>query len=479
MDSSQLKIFWKQVLIKVQESISETVCQMWLEPLTPISLEKNVLSLEIATDFQRQWIEERYLPKLEEAVYKLTGEHLSIILKLANNSVDKRKNGKHKDSPQITLPITPFETDANVELASYDSISANDSANTIEVPAIPSDSSSLISKYTFDSFIIGKSNEFAHAAALAVAKAPGKAYNPFFIYGGVGLGKTHLMHAIGNAIIKNSPSKRILYVSSEHFTNELINALRDNKIAEFKNKYRNIDVLLVDDVQFLAGKDSTQEEFFHTFNSLYNLDKQIVLSSDSHPQSVAGIEERLRSRFDWGLVTDIQKPDFETRIAILQKKAMLENIEVPHEVIARIAKEIDTNVRDLEGVFVRVVAFASLTNKTFDLSVLDDSKKSVDKEAVKAPISIEDIERTVARYFNLSIDELHLKSREPRVAHPRQVVMYLCRELISYSFPAIARHFGGLNHTTVLRAYEKIKFKREKNSDFNSIIENLIMLIKS
>ena len=475
MDSSQLKVFWKQVLVKVQESVSETVCHMWLEPLIPISLQKNVLTLGIATDFQRQWIEERYVPKLEEAVYKLTGEHFSIILKLADKQANKKKQSK--DSLQITLPIASLDSDTNADFSAYDSIVADNSTNDIDVISEISQPASLIAKYTFDNFIIGKSNEFAHAAALAVAKSPGKAYNPFFIYGGVGLGKTHLMHAIGNAIIKKSPSKRILYVSSEQFTNELINALRDNKIGEFKQKYRSIDVLLVDDVQFLAGKDSTQEEFFHTFNSLYNIDKQIVLSSDRHPQSVDGIEERLRSRFDWGLVTDIQKPDLETRIAILQKKAMNEHIDVPYEVIARIATEIDTNVRDLEGVFVRVIAFASLTNKTFDLSIIDESKKSVDINAVKAPTSIEDIERAVARYFNLSVEDLHLKSREPRVAHPRQVVMYLCRELTSYSFPAIARYFGGLNHTTVLRAYEKIKAKCDRDSSFRDIIENLIIRI--
>ncbi len=468
MDLSQLKVFWKQVLVKVQESISETACQKWLEPLIPLSLQKNVLTLQIANDFRKQWIEERYMQQLEDAVYKLSGEHLSIILKLAAN--DKKKNSRNKsgdDSLQTTLSIST--ADPNLILAS-DTV-------TSEITTV--DSSTLIAKYTFDNFIIGKSNEFAHAAALAVCKTPGKAYNPFFIYGGVGLGKTHLMHAIGNAILKNSPRKRILYVSSEQFTNELINALRDNKIGEFKHKYRSIDVLLVDDVQFLAGKDSTQEEFFHTFNSLHNLDKQIVLSSDRHPQTVAGIEERLRSRFDWGLVTDIQKPDLETRIAILQKKAILENIEVPREVIVKIASEIDTNVRDLEGAFNRVVAFASLTNKNFDISILDESQNSVDTEALKTPISIEDIERAVAHYYNLSVKELHKKSRAPRVAYPRQIIMYLSRELTSNSFPEIARYFDGLNHTTVLRAYDKIKSKRNKDSEFKNVIENLLLHIKN
>ena len=472
MDLSQLKVFWKQVLIKVQESISEAVCQKWLEPLVPISLEKNVLTLGIATDFQKQWIEERYMPQLENAVYNLTGEHLSIVLKLTSGK--NKKSSKSKNKVQTTLSISSNDTETVLESTTNET-----EVNIVTDPKIePSDSSTLIAKYTFDNFITGKSNEFAHAAALAVAKAPGKSYNPFFIYGGVGLGKTHLMHAIGNAILKKSPAKRVLYVSTEQFTNDLINALRDYKIGEFKSKYRNIDVLMVDDVQFLSGKDSTQEEFFHTFNSLHNLDKQIILSSDRHPQNVSGIEERLRSRFDWGLVTDIQKPDLETRIAILQKKAMLENIDVPYEVISKIAAEIDTNVRDLEGVFTRVVAFASLTNKTFDLSILEESKKSIDTEALKTPISMEDIERTVARYFNLSINELHQRSRAPYVAHPRQIIMYLCRELTPISLSAIARYYGGLNHTTVLRAYDKIKSKRENDIEFQKMIDTLTDYIK-
>ena len=478
MDSSQLKVFWKQILVKMQEVISETACQKWLEPLIPLSLEKNVLSLGISTDFRRQWIEERYLSHLEEAVYNLTGEHFSIVLKLNQSEGKKSSKSKSQNDLQTTLSIHSLDSESEVHIdpSSVDTLASNES-NNVDVQAV-GDTSTLISKYTFENFIIGKSNEFAHAAALAVAKAPGKSYNPFFIYGGVGLGKTHLMHAIGNAIIKKSPKKRVLYVSSEQFTNELINALRDYKIGEFKQKYRTIDVLLVDDVQFLAGKDSTQEEFFHTFNTLYNLDKQIVLSSDRHPQSVSGIEERLRSRFDWGLVTDIQKPDLETRIAILQKKAMLENIDVPYEVIAKIAKEIDTNVRDLEGVFTRVVAFASLTNKTFDMSIVDESRNSIDAEALKTPISIEDIEKTVAMYFNLSVTDLHIKSRAPKFAYPRQIVMYLCRELTPDSFPEIARYFGGLNHTTVIRGYDKIKAKCNKEPKFKEMLDNLIEHIK-
>ena len=471
MDSSQLKVFWKQVLVKVQENVSETACQKWLEPLIPISLQKNVLTLGIATDFQRQWINERYMSQLEEAVYNLTGEHFSIILKLMSGK--NKKNSKSQSPIQTTLSINTNDSETNTDSEISTASEANDSQ------VAPNDTSTLISKYTFDNFIIGKSNEFAHAAALAVAKAPGKSYNPFFIYGGVGLGKTHLMHAIGNAILKKSPNKRVLYVSTEQFTNELINALRDYKIGEFKNKYRNIDVLLVDDVQFLAGKDSTQEEFFHTFNSLHNLDKQIVLSSDRHPQNVSGIEERLRSRFDWGLVTDIQKPDLETRIAILQKKAILENIEVPREIISKIATEIDTNVRDLEGAFTRVVAFASLTNKTFDLSILEESRSAVDPDSVKAPITIEDIEKVVARYFNLSVNELHQKSRATYIAHPRQIIMYLCRELTPISLTVIARYFGGLNHTTVLRACDKVKSKYERDKEFQNVINTLKTMLNS
>ena len=429
MEISKLKVFWKQVLIKVQETVSETACQKWLEPLKPISLRKNVLTLSVSNNFQRQWIEDRYIAQLEDSLYYVTGEHLSINLKLSS----KKKPSKEKDSPQTTL-LNSFETD-------IDSAANDDNADINDTNVDLIESSYLIPKYTFDNFIIGKSNEFAHAAALAVSKAPGKSYNPFFIYGGVGLGKTHLMHAIGNEIVKNFPDKRVLYVSSEQFTNEMINALRENKIAEFKHKYRSIDVLLVDDVQFLAGKDSTQEEFFHTFNSLHNLEKQIVLSSDRHPQTVDGIEERLRSRFDWGLVTDIQKPDLETRIAILQKKAILAHIDVPYDVIARIARNIDTNVRDLEGVFNRVAAFASLTNSAFDMSILEKSESAANTAVLKGPITIGEIERLVAHYFNLSVSELHQKNRAPRISKPRQIAMYLCREMTSASLPSIARYY--------------------------------------
>ena len=466
MDSSQLKIFWKQVLIKVQEFLSESAWQKWIEPIKPISLNKNVLTLGMPTDFHRQWVEERYISQLEDAVFKLSGEHFSIALKVVN---DKKKNSRSKSENlvQTTLSINPPDSDTNVE--------TDTKVNTEEAPLPERDLSTLIKRYTFDNFVIGKSNEFAHAAALAVCKAPGKSYNPFFIYGGVGLGKTHLMHAIGNAIAARFPRKNILYVSCEQFTNELINSLRDNKMVEFKQKYRTIDVLLVDDVQFLSGKDSTQEEFFHTFNSLHNLDKQIVLSSDRHPQDVEGIEERLRSRFDWGLVTDIQRPDLETRIAILQKKAMVDNIEVPLNVIKKIAYEVNTNVRDLEGAFNRVTAFASLTNKLIDLSVLDESNRAIDPLAKKMMISLEDIDQAVASYFHLSIEKLHKKTRAANIVRPRQIAMYLCRELTPASLPAIARFFGIRNHTTVLRACEKIKNELQKNQE----IKDKILALKA
>ena len=463
MDATQLKVFWKRILIKVQETISESACQKWLEPLKPISLKKNVLTLLVSNDFQRQWIEERYTPQLEKAVFELTGEHFSILLQI---NLSGKKKLSRLNSPQTELNIN---SDSDTIVASDYSVTSESIVDDAPIQS----TSYLIPKYTFENFIIGKSNEFAHAAAQAVCKSPGKSYNPFFIYGGVGLGKTHLMHAIGNTIIKNSPNKRVLYVSSEQFTNELIKALRDNKIAEFKSKYRSIDVLLVDDVQFLAGKDSTQEEFFHTFNSLHNLDKQIVLSSDRHPQTVEGLEERLRSRFDWGLVTDIQKPDLETRIAILQKKALLAHLDVPYDVIAHIARGIDTNVRDLEGVFNRVVAYASLTKKNFDVSILDDSNKSIDSSSLIVPATIADIEKIVAHYFNLAVEDLHQKKREYRISKPRQIAMYLCREMTSASLPSIARYFGGLNHTTVLRAYDKIKFSISKDKSLENIIEIL------
>lgn len=333
-------------------------------------------------------------------------------------------------------------------------------------------------KYTFETFVTGSSNRFAHAAAMAVAESPGKVYNPFFMYGGVGLGKTHLMHAIGNRVLQNHPEMRVLYVSSEQFTNEIIRAIQEGKAELFRQKYRTIDVLMVDDIQFLSGKQSTQEEFFNTFNALHVADKQIILSSDRPPREVQKLEDRLRSRFEGGLITDIQAPDLETRIAILKNKALLDHVDVPNDVLMFIANRIDSNIRELEGALTRVVAYASLIKKPVTTDVVAEALKDVFPNNHKKEVTLEVIQEIVATYFKIRIEDLHSKKRTRSIAFPRQIAMYLCRELTDTSLPQIGNFFGGRDHTTVLHAYDKIAKEREENAKLHKIIKDLIESIQ-
>ena len=465
MQPNQLKNLWQQVLAKTREYLSENAVKKWLEPLKPVSLEKNVLTLSTADELQRQWVEDRYLSKLEEAFFDLSGEHLSIIIKTM------RRKPKVKPENEIQMTLSMNE----------EKISPPPPAEKI-IETVKN--STLNSRYTFENFVIGKSNEFAHAAALAICREPGMNYNPFFIYGGVGLGKTHLMHAIGNRISQTMPQKKILYVSGEQFTSELITAIREHQINAFKEKYRKTDVLLVDDIQFLAGKNSTQEEFFHTFNDLHNLNKQIVIAADKSPKQIAGIEERLSSRFSWGLCTDVQKPDIETRIAILQKKAELEKIFIPEKIIAGLAEKFDSNVRDLEGAFNRVVARASLMHKTFESAFNDleiDDKKNLQANVIVTPIvaapqsnlSMRQIVDKVAEHFGLAPDSLLSNSRAQKIARPRQIAMYLCRTLTSTSWAVIAKFFGKRDHATVIRAHSKVQLELKKNPQLEQLLRNL------
>jgi chromosomal replication initiator protein len=340
-------------------------------------------------------------------------------------------------------------------------------------------SSTLNPKYTFNSFVIGNSNRFAHAASLAVAEAPAKAYNPLFIYGGVGLGKTHLMHAIGHYILQNNPKSKVVYVSSEKFTNELINSIKDDKNVDFRNKYRNVDVLLIDDIQFIAGKERTQEEFFHTFNALYEADKQIILSSDRPPKEIPTLEDRLRSRFEWGLIADIQAPDFETRIAILKKKADVENLNIPNEVMVYIATKIKSNIRELEGALIRIVAYSSLTNKEISVDLAAEALKDIISNEQNKQVTIDLIQDIVANYFNLKVDELKSSRRTRNIAFPRQIAMYLSRKLTDMSLPKIGEEFGGRDHTTVIHAYEKISTNLKKDESLKNVINDLTKKINN
>jgi len=315
----------------------------------------------------------------------------------------------------------------------------------------------LNSKYTFDTFVVGNSNRFAHAACFAVGEAPAKAYNPLFIYGGVGLGKTHLMQAIGHHVLTKNSESVVVYVSSEQFTNEIINAIKDDRTQFFRNKYRNVDVLMIDDIQFLAGKERTQEEFFHTFNALYEANKQIVISSDRPPREIPTLEDRLRSRFEWGLITDIQSPDLETRIAILRKKAQSDGIDtIPNDVMLYIANNIQSNIRELEGALTRLIAYASIESKPITLVVAAAALKEIMPPPAPLVITVEKIQKAVSDYFGLRLDELNSKRRTKHLSFPRQIAMYLCRELTDSSLPKLGEEFGGRDHTTILHGCDKI-----------------------
>ena len=344
-----------------------------------------------------------------------------------------------------------------------------------EAPVIPTNtpnSSNLNPKYTFNSFVVGNNNSFAHAAALAVAEAPATAYNPLFLYGGVGLGKTHLMHAIGNEILKNNKNASVLYVSSEKFTNQFINAIKDNKNEMFRNKYRNIDVLLIDDIQFIAGKERIQEEFFHTFNTLHDDGKQIIISSDRPPKDIQPLEDRLRTRFEWGLIADISNPDYETRMAILKKKAQLDNIIIDDDVLVNIATHIDTNIRELEGALNKLIAYSTLSNSPITIELSNKSISDVVSHHNKV-LSIEYIQEVCAKYFNVTVEDLKGSRRSADIAFARQVAMYFCRDVANLSTPKIGLAFGKRDHSTVMHGCNKIANEIKENTNTKLIVETV------
>jgi len=346
---------------------------------------------------------------------------------------------------------------------------AEEEGEPAEAPVVLSD---FNPKYLFQTFVIGKSNEFAHAAAEAVAKNPSQSYNPLFLYGGVGLGKTHLLHAIGHEILRSQPQLRVLYLAAEQFVNELINSIRFDRMPAFRERYRTIDVLMIDDVQFLANKERTQEEFFHTFNTLYTSQKQIILSSDSSPRNIPTLEERLRSRFEWGLIADIQPPDLETKVAILQRKAFIENIQLPEEVAEFIAQQVRSNIRELEGLLNRVIAFCSLTGKPMSLALARETLKDILPEEGRRPAAPE-IVKTVARHYDLKITEIKSRNNSRQVVIPRQVAMYLCKKLTTLSYPEIGKLFNDKHHSTVMYSVEKIQQTRAADPDFDRTLQAL------
>lgn len=475
MEQSQLQAVWEQILNNMRDQLAASAFK-WLDPVKPLSLTDSELVLGTQTGMAKDWITSHYLTILEDAVAAVLNGPRKITMKVVESATRKEENTTAV--PVVTTQRThkDLENPDQGNLFS-DTTTTNGENGDMHIVAA-GDGASLNPKYTFDTFVTGSSNRFAHAAAMAVAESPGNVYNPFFMYGGVGLGKTHLMHAIGNRVLHNHPEMRVLYVSSEQFTNEIIRSIQEGNAEKFRQKYRNIDVLLVDDIQFLSGKTSTQEEFFHTFNTLHDSQKQIILSSDRPPREVERLEDRLRSRFEWGLITDIQAPDLETRIAILKNKAQLDHFSVPNDVMVYIASRIDSNIRELEGALTRVVAYASLIKKPITTDLVAEALKDVFPNNKTKEITMEVIQEIVASYFKMKIEDLHAKKRTRSIAFPRQIAMYLCRELTDTSLPQIGNFFGGRDHTTVIHAYDKIKKEKDADMKLNAILNELIERIQ-
>jgi chromosomal replication initiator protein len=438
---------WSKILDIIKKDLNPQSYQTWFVHTRPVSFEGSTITIETPNAYFRDWLVDHYMEIVEEAARRVCNKQVGISFVVGSPSGE----------------------------AAAQALSEPKARQKKQTPATTAQAG-LNPLFTFDNFVIGPSNRFAHAACLAVAESPGKAYNPLFIYGPVGMGKTHLLQAIAHFALQKDPSAKVLYVSSERFTNQLISAIQNRTTIAFRQIYRNLDILLIDDVHFIGGREATQEEFFHTFNVLHDAHKQIILSSDRPPKEIASLEQRLVSRFEWGLITDIQTPDLETRIAILRKKAERETVRVPDDVTYFIAERIKTNIRELEGALIRVVAYASLTGQNITLPLAQDVLKDVIKEEKK--VSIETIQKKVAEAFEISVSDIKGKKRIRSFAYPRQIAMYLTRELTELSLPQVGEYFGGKDHTTVLHAYNKIKQDINKNNQTKRLVDNIVSKIK-
>lgn len=437
MIKTKINDIWDNVLELLRKELDEQSFSTWVNTAKPLAYHDGTLVILTLNEFSRDWLETRFSALIRSYL-------------------------EYKYNKNFTLRfITP------------------NSKDNLFFPKENEAQPALNPKYTFDSFVVGTNNRLAHAAALAVADAPSDAYNPLFIYGGVGLGKTHLLHAIGHHVLQTNNDYKVVYVSSETFTNELINSIKDDQTVEFRNKYRRVDVLLIDDIQFLAGKERTQEEFFHTFNALHESDKQIIISSDRTPKEIPTLEDRLRSRFEWGLIADIQKPDLETREAILRKKAQMENMELPDEVILFIASNIKSNIRELEGALLRVVAYGNLNQQEINMELAKEALKEILSGNQTKNITIPNIQKVVARFYNLKVEDFKSRRRTRNVAFPRQIAMYLSRELTEASLPSIGQEFGGRDHTTVIHACDKIKHCIDDDAETEDAVMKITEILKS
>jgi len=453
MTKDSAVIMWKQALTLLKDSVNSQTYQTWIEPISFIEANEKSIILGVPNKFSKSWIEDHYLEPIAAALEKVSNKTFSLEFIITEDAA--------KGLPQAARPAEKGGAEKKQGFPFF--FKKN----------LPTEESKLNQKYTFDSFVVGPSNRFAHAAALAVSESPAKAYNPLFIYGKVGLGKTHLMQAIGHYILQKKPNLKSIYISSEKFTNQLIGAIQNRTTLKFREMYRNVDLLLIDDIHFIAGKEATQEEFFHTFNTLYDAHKQIVVSSDRSPKDIPSLEERLVSRFEWGLVTDIQPPDIETRIAILRKKAEREVISIPDDVTYLIAETIRTNIRELEGALIRVVAYAKLVEKEINLDLVREVLKDALAEQNKK-ITIDVIQQKVAQYFDIRLADMRSKKRTKAIVYPRQIAMYLSRDLTDFSLPEIGEQFGGRDHSTVLHACEKVHKDTESKNGVREIVNKIV-----
>jgi chromosomal replication initiator protein len=456
------------ILDAISKRVNHHSFNTWFKPISMAAREDSTIYLKVPNDIFRDWITSNYFEVIEESLQELglTSCQIAFLVDELDSSSAAGMGTISEMARRAPRAVPLFK--------SHDVASAAAVARAVEPEhAEPA----LNPKYTFNTFVVGSCNQFAHAASQAVADMPSKTYNPLYVYGGVGLGKTHLMHAIGHLIKGRNSSLRLTYISSEKFMNELINAIRYDKTITFRERYRTIDVLLMDDIQFLAGKERTQEEFFHTFNALYDAQKQIVISSDCAPKEIPTLEERLHSRFEWGLIADIQPPDLETKVAILKRKAEIEKIDLPDEVALFIASKIKSNIRELEGSLVRLVAYASLKGLKIDLNLAHEILRNIIDEETNG-ISIEVIQKQVAQHYSLKVSDLKSKNNSRSIAVPRQVAMYLCKSLTKASLPEIGREFGGKHHTTVLHSINKITALCETDTNFHRLINRLITEIQ-
>ncbi len=439
---------WADVLGYVRKNISEVEYHTWFAPVKNLGVQEGSLVLGVRNSFAQEWFRKHYLELLEDALRSLGAQN-----------------------PQVSFQVLPAAQDALLLPSDPPPPPPAPAGRAAPAPAPVENRKVLNPKYTFENFVVGPNNNLAHAAALAVAESPGKAYNPLFIYGDVGLGKTHLMHAVGHYMTERFPGKRIEYVSTESFTNDLINAIREDRMTQFRNRYRSVDLLLVDDIQFLAGKERTQEEFFHTFNALYENHKQIILSSDRPPKDIQTLEGRLRSRFEWGLITDIQSPEYETRVVILKMNAEHNRIDIPQEVLELIARQVTSNIRELEGALMRVVAFSSLNNVPFSRAVAAKALSNVfTPQEVK--VEMMDVLKQVAAHYNMPPDVIRGSGRVREVVLPRQVAQYLIRELTDHSLPEIGQFFGR-DHSTVMHAISKVTEQVGRDPEITAAVETL------